>query len=126
MRAMRVAGVLIVVFAQPVGRITRLTVDDIATDRNSVAIRFGDTAITLPEPLAGHLRELIAERRRSAAAVVPETRSLFPGGAPGRPIGDHIVTATKWTEIAGRPWGDYQRSAPNKPSSPEAVPPAAK
>jgi integrase len=143
----RVAGVLIVLFAQRVGRIARLTIDDVAIDDDTVAIRFGDTAITMPDPLATQLRELIAERRGWVAAAVPETRWLFPGGAPGRPIneqvlsrrlkrigvdcsharrtallqlarqmpaalvadllGVHIVTATKWAEIAGRPWGEY-------------------
>ncbi len=37
----RVAGVLVVVFAQPVTRIANLTVDDVAINEQTVAIRFG-------------------------------------------------------------------------------------
>jgi hypothetical protein len=143
----RVAGVLVVLFAQPVSRIANLTVNDIAIDHETVAIRLGDTAITLPQPLADHLRELIADRRGQAAAALPTTRWLFPGSSPGRPIGAQslsrrlkrigidcharriaalvdmagqvpapvladllgigILSATRWAEIAGRPWGDY-------------------
>lgn len=143
----RVAGVLVVVFAQPVTKIASLTVDDIAINEETVAIRFGGTAITLPKPLADHLRKLIAERRDRAAAQLPTPPWLFPGSFPGRPIspqplskrlkrigvdcqarrisalvdmaaqipapvladllGIGILTATRWAEIAGRPWGDY-------------------
>ena len=143
----RVAGVLVVLFAQPVTRIASLTEDDVAIDHETVAIRLGETAITLPQPLADHLRHLIADRRGRAAAALPTNRWLFPGGSPGRPIGSlplsrrlkrlgvecqaqrlaalvdiagqvpapvladllgiNILTATRWAEIAGRPWGDY-------------------
>jgi len=143
----RVAGVLVVVFAQPVIKIASLTVDDVAIDHETVAIRFGETAITLPQPLDDHLRELIIDRRDRAAAALPPPGWLFPGSSPGRPIGAQslsrrlkrigvdcqarriaalvdmagqvpapvladllgigILTATRWAEIAGRPWGDY-------------------
>jgi integrase len=88
----RVAGVLIVLFAQPVGRIARLTVDDITVVDESVAVRFGDTAITLPGPLASDLRVLIADRRGCVAAAVPESRWLFPGGSPGQPISERVLS----------------------------------
>jgi hypothetical protein len=88
----RVAGVLIVLFAQPVGRIARLIVDDITVVDESVAVRFGDTAITLPEPLASDLRVLIADRRGCVAAAVPESRWLFPGGSPGQPISERVLS----------------------------------
>jgi hypothetical protein len=75
----RIARSLVVLFAQPVIRVVRLTVDDITIDTDTVAIRLGSTAIVVPEPLAGELRGL----------------------------GINILTATKWAETAGRPWGDY-------------------
>jgi hypothetical protein len=84
--------VLIVPFAQSVSHVARLTIDDIAIDSEAVAIRFGDSAITLPEPLAAHLRELIADRSGWHAATVPETRWLFPGGAPRRPISEQVLS----------------------------------
>jgi hypothetical protein len=88
----RVAGVLIVLFAQPVGRIARLTVDDITVVDGSLAVRLGDTAIMVAEPLAGDLRILIADRRGCVAAAVPESRWLFPGGSPGQPISESVLS----------------------------------
>jgi integrase len=84
----RVAALLVVLFAQPVSRIARLTIHDVTIDQDGVAIRLGATAIALPEPLATHLRDLVANRRSRAAAAIHEPRWLFHGKAPGRPIGE--------------------------------------
>jgi hypothetical protein len=67
-------------------------VDDITVVDESVAVRFGDTAITLPEPLASDLRVLIADRRGCVVAAVPESRWLFPGGSPGQPISERVLS----------------------------------
>ena len=64
----RIAGSLVVLFARPVIRVARLTVDDITIDTDTVAIRLGSTAIVVPEPLAGELRGLVADRSCSATA----------------------------------------------------------
>jgi integrase len=143
----RLTGILIILLAQPVSRVCRLTVDDVAIDGDNVTIRLAETAITMPEPLAGDLRALVAKRRGRAAIAVPDARWLFPGWHGGQPIteqvlsrrlkrlgidcfdarrtallqlageipaalladllGVHVATATKWAEIAGRPWADY-------------------
>jgi hypothetical protein len=143
----RVAGSLVVLFAQHVSRVARLTLEDITLGTDTVAIRFGSTAIVVPEPLAGELRSLVADRRCRATAQLSEPLWLFSGQTPGRPVdeqvlshrlkrigvdcgatrrtallqlagkmpaavvadllGINILTATKWAETAGRPWGDY-------------------
>jgi len=85
----RIAGTLVVLFAQPLSRIARLTIDDVAIDARRVTLRLGDTPLELPEPLAGHLRELVGMRRSlAAAALPPHERWLFAGASPGRPIGE--------------------------------------
>jgi hypothetical protein len=85
----RVAGELVVLFAQPLSRIARLTIDDVAIDAGRVALHLGHTPLELPEPLAGHLRELVETRRSLAAAALPaHERWLFAGASPGRPIGE--------------------------------------
>jgi hypothetical protein len=48
----RVASVLIAIFAQPVSRVARLTADEVTLNADRVTIRFGDTAVSLPEPVA--------------------------------------------------------------------------
>jgi len=46
----RLAGVLVLLYAQPVARISRLTTDQITIDGTTVRIRLGSAPITLPEP----------------------------------------------------------------------------
>jgi hypothetical protein len=52
-----------------------------------MTITFGTAPVTLPEPLAGLVRELAATRRGHAAIGHPGTVPwLFPGGCPGQPL----------------------------------------
>ena len=88
----RIAGSLVVLFAQPVIRVARLTVDDITIDTDTVAIRLGSTAIVVPEPLAGELRGLVADRSCSATAQLYEPRWLFSGRVAGRPIDEQVLS----------------------------------
>lgn len=90
----RVAGALVVIYAQPVSKISRLRLSDVATAAEGVRLRLGTTLVTLPEPLAGHVRELVARRRSPAKARLPqEVPWLFPGRAPGRPFGEVSLAA---------------------------------
>lgn len=88
----RVAGSLVVLFAQPVIRIARLTVNDITIDTDTVAIHLGSTAIVVPEPLAGELRGLVADRRCRTAAQLYEPLWLFTGRVAGRPIDEQSLS----------------------------------
>lgn len=91
----RVAGALVVVYGQPVTRINRLTVSDLIVQTDRVAIRLGSSPIEIPEPLAGYMRELVAERQPHPRKV--QIRSdpgwLFVGANPGRPISQHTLAA---------------------------------
>jgi hypothetical protein len=79
----------VVLFAQPLSRVARLTVDDLTIEAERVTLRLGDTPLELPEPLAGHFRELVEKRRSLAAAALPgHERWLFAGASPGRPMGE--------------------------------------
>ncbi|MFI5774729.1 site-specific integrase [Streptomyces sp. NPDC051658] len=85
----RVAGLLLVLYAQQIATISRLTVDDVHLDNDKVGITFGTSPVVLPEPLAGLVRDLIATRRGKARIGAPDDAPwLFPGGRPGQPIGD--------------------------------------
>ncbi len=88
----RIAGSLVVLFAQPVIRIARLTVEDITIDTDTVAIHLGSTAIVVPEPLAGELRSLVADRSCRAAAQLYEPLWLFSGRVAGRPIDEQVLS----------------------------------
>ena len=65
-----------------------MTTDQIRRHPDSVSLRFGSCDITVPEPLARLLTDLIDTGRRYRGVGSPTTPSpwLFPGHLPGRPI----------------------------------------
>jgi hypothetical protein len=85
----RVAGLLLLLYAQKIATISHLRIGDVNLKADTVAISLGPSPVILPEPLAALVRELIATRSGKAKIGVPDdTPWLFPGGRPGQPIGD--------------------------------------
>lgn len=83
----RVAGLLVLLYAQWPATISRLTLDHVHTNDNEVRIRLGREPIRLPEPLAELVRQVAATRKGHATIGDPGASPwLFPGGQPGRPI----------------------------------------
>ena len=83
----RVAGLLVLLYAQRLAAISRLTLDDINTSGDTVELRLGTVPVMLPEPLATLVRDLVATRHGHAATGDHGTSQwLFPGGQPGRPV----------------------------------------
>jgi hypothetical protein len=82
----RVAGALLVFYAQPVTRIVALTTDDLATrDDGTLTITLAGMPVELLEPFATLARQLPITRTNGVADQLP-TRWLFPGKRAGRPI----------------------------------------
>ena len=82
----RLAGLLVLLYAQQAAVISRLTIDDLDTD-DPVKLRLGSVPVVLPEPVATLVRDLVATRRGHAAiGASGPSPWLFPGGQPGRPI----------------------------------------
>jgi hypothetical protein len=84
----RVAGALVVIYAQPLTRISRLTVADLVVQPERLTVRLGASPVELPEPLAGYARELLARRRPHPrkAKLLTDPGWLFRGAQPGRPL----------------------------------------
>jgi len=84
----RAAGLLVLLFAQPASRITRLTVDDITADGTGTTfLRLGDPPVCVPDPFAALLRQAAAAAADHPAAVTSAAdRWLFPGQNAGRPL----------------------------------------
>jgi hypothetical protein len=81
----RIAACLVLLYAQPVSRLTRLTIDDITHDHEGqTLLRFGDPPTPVPEPFATLLTQLTSERANMNTAANPTARWLFPGGSPGQ------------------------------------------
>jgi hypothetical protein len=101
-----VASVLIVVFAQPVSRVARLTAADVTIDGEDIAIQFGDTAVSMPGPVARDVRTLLAERPSERFA---HPGWLFPGAVPSRPRGELVLS--RRTKRIGVECNDARRAA---------------
>ena len=88
----RVAGLLVLLYAQWPATISRLTLDHVQTDEREVRLRLGREPIVLPEPLATLVRQLVVTRSGHATLGDQGTSQwLFPGGRPGRPLsGAHL------------------------------------
>jgi integrase len=79
----RVAALLMLLYAQPLTRILRLTLDDISCDDGEVTIRLGDPPAPAPEPFAGLLLRYAGQRLNLTNAGA---RWLFPGRRGGQPM----------------------------------------
>ncbi|MGH3772588.1 MAG: hypothetical protein ACRDRW_14530 [Pseudonocardiaceae bacterium] len=82
----RLAATLMLLYAQPLTRILRLTTDDVLHQDNEVSIRLGDPPTPIPPPFAGLLRTHIDHRLNLTTATNPDARWLFPGRRGGQPM----------------------------------------
>jgi hypothetical protein len=84
----RVAGCLVLLYAQQLSRIVAITVDQVIRRSDGVHLLLGRDEVAVPEPLGGLLLELIAVGRRYVGVGSPAgTTWVFPGHLPGRPLG---------------------------------------
>lgn len=81
----RVAGLLVVLYAQRLSRIIALTRSDITITDPAVQLRLGPDPLDLPEPLASLIQALPVKRREGAAENLPSPW-LFPGSRAGAHI----------------------------------------
>jgi hypothetical protein len=83
----RVAGLLVLLYAQWPATISQLTLSHVQASSGQVRIRLGREPVVLPAPLDALVLKLLAVRQGHAAIGDQGTSHwLFPGGQPGRPI----------------------------------------
>ncbi|WP_223839171.1 hypothetical protein [Saccharopolyspora pogona] len=82
----RIAAGLVLLYAQPVSRIVRLTVDDIIQDDDQVLIRLGDPPSPVPQPFAVLLLDYAAHRSNMSTVTNPAATWLFPGRRANQPL----------------------------------------
>ncbi|TMQ99253.1 hypothetical protein ETD83_18035 [Actinomadura soli] len=80
----RVAGLLVLLYAQPVTRLAHLTIDAVTDDR--VRLKIAEEDLPPPEPLTGLTASVVSQRRNMRAAANSTSPWLFPGRLAGRPI----------------------------------------
>ncbi|MHB8499309.1 MAG: hypothetical protein ACYDES_15265 [Acidimicrobiales bacterium] len=81
----RVAGLLVLLFAQPVTRIAALCVGAFAEHDGAVLVTLGQDSVPLPEPVATVVSRYL-EARFNMTTTNTTTDFLFPGGRPGAHI----------------------------------------
>lgn len=111
---LRVAGVIVLLYAQPVSRIVRLSVEDVIHDGDTVLLRLGEPASPVPAPVATLLLEHIANRDNMNTATNPASRWLFPGRRAGQPARRPPVRAPERGRDPGRrsTWRRHPPAAP--------------
>ena len=82
----RVAGLLVVLMAQPVTRIASLETHHVIEDEDGLVLSIGVDPFPVPDALAALLRRLIAERPST------DTFYLFPGRRPGQHLTAAMLT----------------------------------
>jgi hypothetical protein len=83
----RVAGLLVLLYAQTAATISKLTLDHIQASDTEVRLRLGREPVVLPEPVDTLVRQLVVTRHGHATLGDQGTSPwLFPGGRPGQPI----------------------------------------
>ncbi|MGO8891690.1 MAG: hypothetical protein ACLQB1_18620 [Streptosporangiaceae bacterium] len=104
----RVAACLMLLYAQPVSRLIRLTAADVTQQDGEVLIRLGDPPAPVPEPFAALLLELAGNQPGPATASTP-ARWLFPGQSAGQPLAAGTMLAH--LRALGFPTGPARLSA---------------
>ncbi len=88
----RVAALLLLLFAQPVSTLLRLTIHDLVEhDDGQLLLRLGSPPTPVPEPFAALLRQLRAARPNMNTAANPDSSWLFPGGRAGEPLNPSTI-----------------------------------
>lgn len=88
----RVAGALVVLYAQPLTRIAALTIDDVRRADGHTTLAIGGVDLELPEPFATLAGELPRRRRHGVGDQLP-TRWLFPAARPDRHVTHQALSA---------------------------------
>ena len=89
----RLAGLLVILYAQTVTAICGMTVTQIQTAGSTVLLRIGRVPVHLPEPVAALARTVAANRKGHATIGARKPSPwLFPGGQPGRPVSTARLT----------------------------------
>lgn len=83
----RVAGLLILLYAQTLSAITALTTQHVHHENDQTLLHLGSRPIVLPAPLDSLIQELVATRKLPGSSVLTEDSTwLFPGRWPRRPL----------------------------------------
>lgn len=101
----RVAGLLVLLFAQQLSRIAALTVDHVTQPGGVVHLALGSKPLEMPPPLDELVLRLVNERKgRAATSRADDHPWLFPGAFAGSPLsGKQLMRRLHRLGIRARP-----------------------
>ncbi len=105
----RIAGVIVLLYAQPLSRVARLTINDVIRDHDQVLLRLGEPPSPVPTPFAQLLLTWISERDNMNTATNPDSHWLFPGRRAGQPM--HPESLAGHLRQLGVPTGSARAAA---------------
>jgi len=82
----RLVALLILLYAQPLTKVARLSIDDITTADGQMLIRLGDPPAPVPPPFDTLISQYLAERPNLTTATNAGSPWLFPGRRAGQPL----------------------------------------
>jgi len=97
----RVVALLILLYAQPLTKVVRLSIDDVTLVDGQMLIRLGDPPAPVPAPFDAMISQYLAERPNLSTATNADSRWLFPGRRAGQPL--HPTTFRKRLKRLGIP-----------------------
>ena len=89
----RVAATIVLLYAQPISRIVRLTLHDVIRDGDQVLLRLGEPPTPVPGPVADLLLSWIGSRNNINTATNRNSPWLFPGRRAGQPMRPDYLAA---------------------------------
>lgn len=93
----RIAGLFVLLFAQPLARVCQMKADQISTNGEKVTVTFDRVPLELPSLLDHLVIQHLDERGQASYAATPD-QWLFPGGIPGR----HLTTENIRAQLVER------------------------
>lgn len=87
----RVAGMLLLLYAQPLVKVVALRTSVIDDSDAGMSITLGQHATDMPEPFASHLRDHLAARPNLRTGAGPDSPWLFPSTLAGRHLHPNTV-----------------------------------
>lgn len=101
-RYTRIAGLFMLLFAQPLSRIVAMRSSQVSRIDDTVHVTFRAVAVPMPAPLDALIDEHLADRGMSLHGS-RDTGWLFPGGSPGRHLNTESIRA-QLVEIGMKPY----------------------
>jgi hypothetical protein len=87
----RTAATIVLLYAQPLSRVVRLTLDDVIRDGDQVLLRLGEPPTPVPGPAAELLLEWIGSQGNMNTATNRNSPWLFPGRRAGQPMNPNVL-----------------------------------